>query len=58
MFTYFAFLLGTLHGTLLGTDLSHPVLRVFIVLMALIVVYVAIRRRLGTRAPKRVAKAT
>jgi len=45
---YAAFLLATAHASLLGTDFQHPVAKVVLILMALVIVAVFIRRRAAT----------
>jgi DMSO/TMAO reductase YedYZ heme-binding membrane subunit len=42
---YVAFLLGTVHGILIGTDFGRPMLRLLPVAMALVVGFVFIRKR-------------
>jgi len=46
---YVAFLLATAHAALLGTDFQHPVAKAVLIVMALVIVAVFIRRRLPTR---------
>ncbi len=52
MFNYVAFLLGTIHGILIGTDLGRPLLQGVAIAMALTVIFVFIRKRLGTKRRK------
>lgn len=49
MLNYVAFLLGTVHAVLIGTDLSQPFLRLVPIAMALVAVGVFLRKRLGQR---------
>jgi predicted ferric reductase len=49
---YVAFLLGTVHAVLIGTDFGQPFLRLVPIAMALVAVGVFIRRRLGRRRAK------
>jgi len=52
MLNYIAFLLGTVHATLIGTDLSRPFLRLIPIAMALVVIWVFVRKRMGKRRVK------
>jgi predicted ferric reductase len=49
MLNYIAFLLGTVHAVLIGTDFGQPFLRLVPIAMALVVVGVFVRKRLGRR---------
>ena len=51
MLNYVAFLLGTVHAVLIGTDLGQPFLRLAPIAMALIVVAVFVRKRMGKKPP-------
>lgn len=46
---YVAFILASTHAGLLGSDFQHPVARAVLILMALVVIGVFIRRRTSTR---------
>jgi len=45
---YAAFLLATVHASLLGTDFQHPVAKAVLILMTVVIVAVFIRRRAAT----------
>jgi sulfoxide reductase heme-binding subunit YedZ len=49
---YVAFLLGTVHAVLIGTDFGQPFLRLVPIAMALVMVAVFVRKRLGQRRAK------
>jgi DMSO/TMAO reductase YedYZ heme-binding membrane subunit len=49
MLNYVAFLLGTVHAVLIGTDFGQPFLRLVPITMALVTIAVFIRKRLGQR---------
>jgi hypothetical protein len=49
MVNYVAFLLGTVHAVLIGTDFGQPWLRLIPIAMVLVVVAVFFRKRLGQR---------
>jgi sulfoxide reductase heme-binding subunit YedZ len=49
MLNYVAFLLGTVHALLIGTDFGQPFLRLIPIAMALVMVAVFVRKRLGQR---------
>ena len=52
MLNYVAFLLGTVHAVLIGTDFGQPFLRLIPIAMALVMVAVFVRKRLGQRRAK------
>ena len=52
MLNYVAFLLGTVHGVLIGTDFGRPFLRVLPIAMGLLVVAVFVRKRTAQRRAK------
>jgi hypothetical protein len=52
MLNYVAFLLGTVHAVLIGTDFGQPFLRLVPIAMAVVVVWVFVRKRLGQRRAK------
>lgn len=49
LLNYLAFLLGTVHAVLIGTDLSQPFLRLVPIAMAFVVGMVFVRKRLGRK---------
>ena len=53
MLNYVAFLLGTVHAILIGTDFGQPYLRLLPIAMALVMVAVFVRKRLGQQRAKR-----
>ena len=53
MLNYVAFWLVTVHGWLIGTNVQGPVMRVIFALLALIVLWVLVQRRLADRKRKR-----
>jgi hypothetical protein len=52
MLNYVAFVLGTVHAVLIGTDSGRLFLRLVPITMALVMVAVFVRRRLGQRRTK------
>ena len=52
MLNYVAFLLGTVHAVLIGTDFGQPFLRLVPITMALVMGAVFVRKRLGQRRAK------
>ena len=49
MLNYLAFLLGTIHAVLIGTDFGRPVLRLIPIAMGLVVAAVFARKRIAQR---------
>jgi len=52
MLNYVAFVLGTVHAVLIGTDFGRPFLRLVPITMAVVMVAVFVRKRLGQRRAK------
>jgi sulfoxide reductase heme-binding subunit YedZ len=52
MLNYVAFVLGTVHAVLIGTDFGQPFLRLLPITMAPVMVFVFIRKRLAQRRTK------
>ena len=52
MLNYIAFVLGTVHAVLIGTDFGQPFLRLVPITMALVMVAVFVRKRMGQRRAK------
>jgi sulfoxide reductase heme-binding subunit YedZ len=52
MLNYVAFVLGTVHSVLIGTDFGQPFLRLLPITMALLMVVVFVRKRLAQRRAK------
>lgn len=56
--TYLTFWLGTIHAILIGPNVQSWPVRVLFVALALVLVYVLVRRRLTTKAPVRPRRGT
>lgn len=52
MLNYVAFVLGTVHAVMIGTDFGQPFLRLLPITMALVMVVAFVRKRLGQRRAK------